>query len=53
MKFSFAALLLPMLLGATACAESEPVHADRDEVEAAVKEANEQATVTREANAAK
>ncbi len=42
MKVRAAALLL-MISGATACAESEPVYADPDEVEAAVKEANEQA----------
>jgi predicted small lipoprotein YifL len=36
-------LLLPMLAMTAACARSEPVTADPDEVEAAVKEANEAA----------
>ena len=36
-------LLLSMLVMTTACAQSEPVTADPDEVEAAVKEANEAA----------
>ncbi len=38
-----ALLLLPMLVMTAACARSEPVTADPDEVEAAVKEANEAA----------
>ena len=38
-----AALLLSMLLPIAACADSEPVPADPDEVEAAIKQANEAA----------
>lgn len=44
MKYSRSILLLlPMLAMTAACARSEPVTADPDEVEAAVKEANEAA----------
>jgi predicted small lipoprotein YifL len=40
-------LLLPILFGVSACAQSEPVQADPDEVEAAVEQANEQATASK------
>lgn len=41
-------LLLSMLVMTAACAQSEPVTADPDEVEAAVKEANEAAASIRD-----
>ena len=41
-------LVVPVLLLATACARSETVHADAAEIEAAVKEANEQAEAIKE-----
>lgn len=44
MKFAPpAVMLLSMVLALTSCADSEPVPADPDEVEAAVKQANEAA----------
>lgn len=46
------AALLPILLGAAACAKSEPAYADPDDVEAAVNEANEQATLGKDQKAA-
>ena len=52
MKNPLLALLLPILLGVAACAQSEPVHADPDEIEAAVKEANEQGAAMKEKNGA-
>ncbi len=48
MTRTLSAMLLPLLLGATACAESEPVQADPDDVEAAVKEANEHAAAVKD-----
>jgi predicted small lipoprotein YifL len=52
MKVTLSALLLPILLGVTACAQSEPVQADPDEIEAAVKEANEQAAAVKDTKGA-
>lgn len=43
-------VLMPLLLSAAACAESESVEADPDEIQAAVSQANEQAAAAREKN---
>ena len=48
----FVAALLPISLGVAACAKSEPAYADPDEIEAAVKEANEQANASKDRKAA-
>ena len=43
MKFSKAFLMLMSLVATAACAQSEPVTADPEEIEAAVEDANEAA----------
>jgi hypothetical protein len=40
-------MLFPVLLAASACAETERVEADPDEIEAAVQNANDQAAATK------
>lgn len=52
MKVTLSALLLPILFSVTACAQSEPIQADPDKVEAAVKEANEEAAAVKNAKGA-
>ena len=42
------ALLLPILVAAAACTVSKPIHADADEIEAAIREADEQAAAVGE-----
>lgn len=48
MKVNLSALLLPILMGVAACAKSEPVYADPDEIEAAVNQANEQVAASKD-----
>jgi hypothetical protein len=52
MKVILAPLLL-ILFGVGACAKSEPAYADADDIEASVKQANEQAAASKDQTAAR